>query len=63
MDGGMLRWHVHACRDLCQCIGREGWKVLTCAGAWLEVLQNLLVAMHVPHRIVIGTPRLYTHHH
>ena len=28
--------------------------VLYVAGAWLEVLQNLLAAMHVPHRIVIG---------
>ena len=24
------------------------------AGAWLEVLQNLLAAMQIPHRIVIG---------
>ena len=28
--------------------------VLRAAGAWLEVLQNLLAAMQIPHRIVIG---------
>lgn len=28
------------------------------AGAWLEVLQHLLAAMQIPHRIVIGTLRL-----
>lgn len=31
------------------------------AGAWLEVLQNLLVAMHIPHRIVIGAHVCCTH--
>jgi hypothetical protein len=28
------------------------------AGAWLEVLQNLMAAMHIPHRIVIGAHAL-----
>lgn len=35
-------------------VSSADYVVVCCAGAWLEVLQNLLAAMHIPHRIVIG---------
>ena len=30
------------------------WQAVPCAGAWLEVMRQLISAMKVPHRIVVG---------